>query len=41
MNTAEELLTRKQIAKMLQVSPLTIIRWKKSGRLPALRLAGC
>jgi len=35
---AKELLTRKDVAALCQVSPLTIIRWEASGRLPAIRL---
>jgi excisionase family DNA binding protein len=33
-----ELLTRKQVAALFQVSPLTVIRLEDAGKLPALRL---
>lgn len=34
----EQLLTRKQIAALFQVSPLTVIRLEQAGKLPAIRL---
>jgi predicted DNA-binding transcriptional regulator AlpA len=34
----KELLTRKQIAGLFQISTQTIIRWENVGKLPALRL---
>lgn len=33
-----ELLTVKEVAKILRVSPLTIKRWGKRGKLPAIRI---
>jgi excisionase family DNA binding protein len=33
-----ELMTRKQVAQLFQVSPLTIIRLEQAGKLPAVRL---
>jgi excisionase family DNA binding protein len=33
----EQLLTRKQIAALFQVSELTVIRLEKAGKLPAFR----
>lgn len=33
-----DLLTLKEVAKLLRVSPLTIKRWGKSGKLPAIRI---
>ena len=33
-----ELLTRKQVAALFQVSPLTVIRMENEGKLPAIRL---
>ena len=38
MTITKELLTRKDIAEIFQVSPLTVIRWEQSGKLPAIRL---
>ena len=35
---AADLLTRAEAAKLLKVSPVTISRWLKQGRLPAYRL---
>ncbi len=32
------LLTVKEVAKILRVSPLTVKRWTKRGRLPAIRI---
>jgi excisionase family DNA binding protein len=34
----DELLTRKQVAAIFQVSPLTVIRLENDGKLPAIRL---
>ena len=33
-----DLLTIKEVASLLRVSPLTIKRWGKSGKLPAIRI---
>mgnify|MGYP005863655987 FL=1 len=33
-----DLLTIKEVATLLRVSPLTIKRWGKSGKLPAIRI---
>jgi excisionase family DNA binding protein len=33
-----ELLTRKQVAELFQVSPLTIIRLEAAGKLPAVKV---
>ena len=33
-----ELLTVREVAKILRVSPLTIKRWGKRGKLPAIRI---
>ncbi len=33
-----DLLTVKEVAKILRVSPLTIKRWGKKGKLPAIRI---
>ncbi len=33
-----DLLTVKEVAQIMRVSPLTIKRWSKRGRLPALRI---
>jgi excisionase family DNA binding protein len=38
MTITKELLTRKDIAELCQVSELTIIRWEKAGKLSAIRL---
>ncbi len=32
------LLTRKEVAELLKVSPLTVIRWQKAGKLPVLHI---
>ena len=34
----DQLLTRKQVAALFQVSTLTVIRLEDAGKLPALRL---
>lgn len=36
--STEELLTRKDVAKLFQVSALTVIRLEAAGKLPAVRL---
>jgi len=33
-----DLLTIREVANLLRVSPLTIKRWGKSGKLPAIRI---
>ncbi|NTU47251.1 helix-turn-helix domain-containing protein [Candidatus Roizmanbacteria bacterium] len=33
-----DLLTVKEVAEILRVSPLTIKRWGKKGKLPAIRI---
>lgn len=33
-----DLLTIKEVAELLRVSPLTIKRWGKKGKLPAIRI---
>ncbi len=33
-----DLLTVREVAKILRVSPLTIKRWGKRGKLPAIRI---
>ena len=33
-----DLLTVREVAKLLRVSPLTIKRWGKRGKLPAIRI---
>ncbi|HLD11443.1 MAG TPA: helix-turn-helix domain-containing protein [Patescibacteria group bacterium] len=33
-----DLLTVKEVAELLRVSPLTIKRWGKRGKLPAIRI---
>lgn len=33
-----DLLTIKEVANLLRVSPLTIKRWGKKGKLPAIRI---
>ena len=33
-----ELLTVKEVAKILRVAPLTVKRWGKRGKLPAIRI---
>jgi excisionase family DNA binding protein len=34
----QDLLTVREVAKILRVSPLTIKRWGKRGKLPAIRI---
>lgn len=33
-----ELMTRKQVAELFQVSPLTVIRLEQAGKLPAVKV---
>mgnify|MGYP003729802869 FL=1 len=33
-----DLLTIKEVASILRISPLTVKRWGKSGKLPAIRI---
>ena len=40
MNEIEPLLTRKEVAKLLQVSPMTVIRLEKQGKLPRIQMSG-
>jgi len=34
----EEYLTTKQVAKYLQVKPLTVYQWAKSNKIPAIKI---
>lgn len=38
LNNLPDLLTVREVAKILRVSPLTIKRWGKRGKLPAIRI---
>ena len=38
LNDLPDLLTVKEVAQILRVSPLTIKRWGKKGILPAIRI---
>ena len=38
LNNLPDLLTVKEVAGILRVSPLTIKRWGKRGKLPAIRI---
>lgn len=38
MNSLPDLLTVREVADLLRVSPLTIKRWGKRGKLPAIRI---
>jgi excisionase family DNA binding protein len=38
MTITKELLTRKDVAQLCQVSPQSVIRWELDGKLPAIRL---
>lgn len=38
LDNLPELLTIKEVAELLRVSPLTIKRWGKRGKLPAIRI---
>lgn len=38
MKSLPDLLTVREVAELLRVSPLTIKRWGKRGKLPAIRI---
>ncbi|HSX40881.1 MAG TPA: helix-turn-helix domain-containing protein [Candidatus Saccharimonadales bacterium] len=38
INNLPDLLTVREVAEVLRVSPLTIKRWGKRGKLPAIRI---
>jgi len=38
INNLPDLLTVREVAQVLRVSPLTIKRWGKRGKLPAIRI---
>jgi len=38
LETLPDLLTVREVAEILRVSPLTIKRWGKRGKLPAIRI---
>lgn len=38
INNLPDLLTVKEVATLLRVSPLTVKRWGKRGKLPAIRI---
>jgi len=38
INNMPDLLTVREVAEVLRVSPLTIKRWGKKGKLPAIRI---
>jgi len=38
LNNLPDLLTVREVAQLLRVSPLTIKRWGKKGKLPAIRI---
>ncbi|MDD3679333.1 MAG: MerR family transcriptional regulator [Candidatus Shapirobacteria bacterium] len=38
LNSLPDLLTVREVAELLRVSPLTIKRWGKRGKLPAIRI---
>ncbi|OGK17436.1 hypothetical protein A2774_05485 [Candidatus Roizmanbacteria bacterium RIFCSPHIGHO2_01_FULL_39_12c] len=38
MSDLPDLLTIREVADLLRVSPLTIKRWGKKGKLPAIRI---
>ncbi|MCA9372348.1 helix-turn-helix domain-containing protein [Candidatus Woesebacteria bacterium] len=38
LSNLPDLLTVKEVADLLRVSPLTIKRWGKKGKLPAIRI---
>ncbi len=38
LNNLPDLLTIREVADLLRVSPLTIKRWGKKGKLPAIRI---
>ena len=37
----EKLLLPEEVAEMLSISRVTIMRWAKNGRIPALKLGKC
>lgn len=38
LNNLPDLLTVREVAQILRVSPLTVKRWGKRGKLPAIRI---
>ena len=38
LDNLPDLLTVREVAELLRVSPLTITRWGKRGKLPAIRI---
>jgi excisionase family DNA binding protein len=40
MNFASKLLTARELAELVAVSPETVLRWTRRGDLPAIRLPG-
>lgn len=38
INDLPDLLTVREVAELLRVSPLTVKRWGKRGKLPAIRI---
>ena len=40
MSSPDDLLTATEVADQYRVSRMTVSRWVKAGRLPAIRLAG-
>lgn len=38
IDTLPDLLTIGEVARLLRVSPLTVKRWGKNGKLPAIRI---
>lgn len=40
MRSPEDLLTASEVAEQYRISRMTVSRWVKAGRLPAIRLAG-
>ncbi|MDP3983011.1 MAG: helix-turn-helix domain-containing protein [bacterium] len=38
LETLPDLLTVREVAELLRVSPLTIKRWGRKGKLPAIRI---
>ena len=38
---SDRLLTTRQVAEMLALSPETVLRWHRSGKLPGGRRLGC
>jgi len=41
LDNLPDLLTVREVANLLRVSPLTIKRWGKRGKLPAIRINSC